>query len=142
MKIKKSVGEWLFQVFNIAVMIALLVITLYPFWYVICASLSNANKLAVHTGLLLAPIDLNFKAYQEVLSSPKILLGFVNTFIVVIGGVGLNMLMTCLGGYALSRKSLYWRDKIMLLITFTMFFSGGLIPTYFVVKNLHLDDTL
>lgn len=142
MKIKKSVGEWLFQVFNIAVMIALLLITLYPFWYVICASLSNANKLAVHTGLLLMPIDLNFKAYQEVLSSPKILLGFVNTFIVVIGGVGLNMLMTCLGGYALSRKSLYWRNKIMLLITFTMFFSGGLIPTYFVVKNLHLDNTL
>ncbi len=142
MRIKRSPGEWLFQVINITIMILLLIITLYPFWYVICASVSNANKLAIHTGLLLKPIGFNLKAYQEVLSSPKVLRGFVNTFIVVIGGVGLNMLMTCLGGYALSRKNVYWTSKVMLLITFTMFFSGGLIPTYFVVKNLHLDDTL
>lgn len=142
MKIKKSIGEWIFQVINVFVIVLLLVITLYPFWYVICASVSNANQLAVHTGLLLNPIGFNVKAYQEVLSSPKILRGFVNTFLVVIGGVGINMLMTCLGGYALSRKDLYWKNKIMLLITFTMFFNGGLIPTYFVVKNLHLDDTL
>ena len=76
-----------------------------------------------------------------VLENPNIASGYFNTIIYVVVGTGLSLLLTAFGAYALSRKDLLWKKQIMVLITFTMFFSGGLIPFYLVVMQLKLINT-
>ena len=94
----------------------------YPVWYVICASFSTSNGLMAHMGVLLMPVGLSFEAYSGVFKNPMVAKGYINTLIIVSGGVGINMILTCLGAYCLSRKNLYWGNTIMKLITVTMFF--------------------
>lgn len=142
MKIKRSIGERSFEIFNIILMCCLMVITVYPLWHVLMASFSNGGLLMAHTGTLFAPIGFTTAAYKLVFQNPMVLSGYLNTIFVVVVGVSLNILMTSLGAYFLSRKNVYWNKFVTLSIVFTMFFSGGLIPFYFTVKGLHLDNTL
>jgi len=140
---RESPGERLFGFGTVLFLIALMVITLYPLLYVLFASLSNAAELTQHRGLLFAPIDLSFEAYRRVFENPIILTGYRNTLFIVIVGTALNVFMTALGAYALSRRNVMFRNHAMFLIVFTMFFSGGLIPTYLLVgQTLHLGNTL
>ncbi len=140
---RESPGERLFGFGTVLFLIALMVITLYPLLYVLFASLSNAAELTQHRGLLFAPIDLTFEAYRRVFENPIILTGYRNTLFIVIVGTALNVFMTALGAYALSRRNVMFRNHAMFLIVFTMFFSGGLIPTYLLVgQTLHLGNTL
>jgi putative aldouronate transport system permease protein len=133
----------LFGLGNVAFLMVLMVVTLYPLLYVLFASLSNANELTQHRGLLFAPLDLTFEAYRRVLQNPMILTGYRNTLFIVIVGTSLNVLMTALGAYALSRRNVMFRNPVMFLIVFTMFFSGGLIPTYLLVgQTLQMQNTL
>jgi putative aldouronate transport system permease protein len=123
-------------------MLGLIAVTLYPLLYVLFASLSDATSLAQNRGLLLRPLGLNFKAYKLVLENPMIAIGYRNTLFYVTVGTALNLLMTSLAAYGLSRKNVFWRNPILFLIIFTMFFSGGLIPTYlWVGNNLGMLDT-
>ena len=139
---KESTGERLFGIGNVALMLALIVVTLYPLLYVLFASLSNPSLLAGHRGLLGGPLSFTFEAYRRVFENPMILTGYRNTLFYVIVGTGLNVFMTTLGAYALSRRNLLWKSPVMFFIVFTMFFSGGLIPTYLLVgQTLHLQDT-
>ncbi len=142
-RMRESPGERLFGFGTVLFLIALMVITLYPLLYVLFASLSNAAELTQHRGLLFAPIDLSFEAYRRVFENPIILTGYRNTLFIVIVGTALNVFMTALGAYALSRRNVMFRNHAMFLIVFTMFFSGGLIPTYLLVgQTLHLGNTL
>ncbi len=142
-RMRESPGERLFGFGTVLFLIALMVITLYPLLYVLFASLSNAAELTQHRGLLFAPIDLTFEAYRRVFENPIILTGYRNTLFIVIVGTALNVFMTALGAYALSRRNVMFRNHAMFLIVFTMFFSGGLIPTYLLVgQTLHLGNTL
>ena len=84
---------------------------------------------------MLRPLGLNLKAYKLVLDNPMIAIGYRNTLFYVTVGTALNILMTSLAAYGLSRKNVFWRNPILFLIIFTMFFSGGLIPTYLWVGN-------
>jgi putative aldouronate transport system permease protein len=141
-RLRESPGERLFGVGNVALMLALIVVTLYPLLYVIFASLSSPALLAGHRGLLFGPLDLTLEAYRRVLENPMILIGYRNTLFYVIVGTTLNVFMTALGAYALSRRNLLLKNPVMFLIVFTMFFSGGLIPTYLLVgQTLHMQDT-
>lgn len=142
MKIKESGARKAFNVINTIIMLGIIVITLYPFWYVLCASFSNPDSLVAHTGLLLKPDGFTLDAYERVFKTPMILKGYANTLFIVVVGVIINIFLTSICAYVLSRKGVMWRNLFMMLITFTMFFSGGLIPRYFTVKQLHLDDTL
>ncbi len=142
MKIKESGALKAFNVLNIIIMLGIIVVTLYPFWYVICASFSDPDKLVAHTGLLLKPDGFTLDAYARVFKTPMIIKGYANTLFIVVVGVIINILLTSICAYVLSRKGVMWRNLFMMLITFTMFFSGGLIPRYFTIKQLHLDDTL
>ncbi|MEF2248430.1 MULTISPECIES: carbohydrate ABC transporter permease [unclassified Paenibacillus] len=143
MKIKKSAGEIAFNILNVAVMLVMIIITLYPFIFVLMSSLSNSTQLMSHTGLLLKPLGFTAEAYKMVFRNPNILSGFGNTFFIVIVGTVVNLTVTCLGAYVLSRKGVPWTRPIMLAIVFTMFFSGGLIPSYLLVNNwLGLGDSL
>lgn len=142
MKIKESGARKAFNVVNVLIMLGIIVMTLYPFWYVLCASFSNPDKLVSHTGFMLKPIGFTVAAYERVFKTPMILRGYANTLFIVLFGVSLNVLLTAICAYVLSRKDVLWNKLFMMLITFTMFFSGGLIPRYFTVQQLNMDNTL
>jgi len=139
--IKRSKGEKVFNVFNIIFMIFLMIVTVYPILHVVFASVSDSNELLAHRGLLLKPIGFNFAAYKMVFKNPMIVRGYLNTIFVVVAGVTVNIIMTSLAAYVLSRKDVLWKNTIMFFIVFTMFFSGGLIPFYLTVKALHIDNS-
>jgi putative aldouronate transport system permease protein len=139
---RESPGERLFGLGNVLFMLALVVVTVYPLLYVLFASLSSASELTQHRGLLFAPLDLSLEAYRRVFQNPMILIGYRNTLFYVIVGTTLNVFMTALGAYALSRRNVLFKNPAMFFIVFTMFFSGGLIPTYLLVgQTLHMQDT-
>lgn len=142
MKIKKSKGERAFQVFNYAFLTLIMLVCLYPVWYVAVASFSNSNALTQHSGLLFRPIGFSMDAYKKVFQNPMIGKGYLNTLFILIIGVFLDLVMTSLGAYFLSRKRVMFKKPIMLFIVFTMFFSGGMIPFYINLKELHLTNTL
>lgn len=142
MKIKRSKAEQAFNIFNIILMFVLMVVTLYPLLYVLFASLSDASKLMQHGGLLFKPLGLNLSSYKIVIQDRQILSGYMNTIIVVVAGVLISMVLTILGAYTLSRKNLYWGKMISMIVIIPMFFSGGLIPFYLLVKNLGMLDSL
>ncbi|TBL76658.1 carbohydrate ABC transporter permease [Paenibacillus thalictri] len=121
---------------------ALALITLYPFIYVLVASVSEPVAVMKHQGLLFWPLGFTLKAYDYVFENPMILKGYQNTLLYVSLGTCINMLMTSLGAYALSRRYLRVGNWVMLMIVFTMFFSGGLIPSYLNVKSLGMQDTV
>ena len=142
MKIKKSKGERAFQVFNYAFLTLIMLVCLYPVWYVAVASFSNSNVLTQHSGLLFRPIGFSMDSYKKVFQNPMIGKGYLNTLFILIIGVFLDLVMTSLGAYFLSRKRVLFKNPIMLFIVFTMFFSGGMIPFYINLKELHLTNTL
>ncbi|SMG37263.1 carbohydrate ABC transporter membrane protein 2, CUT1 family [Paenibacillus aquistagni] len=139
---KLSIGERVFEVFNILFMILLCLVTLYPFYYVLIASFSDPSWIVKQRGLIWLPEGFNLDAYVRVLDNPMILQGYMNTLFVVTVGTLINVFMTALGAYGLSRQNVMWKNPIMFFIVFTMFFSGGLIPNYLLVSELGMLDSL
>jgi len=141
MVLKKKASEQIFDIINHLILITLAVITIYPFLYVVFASFSNPTKLLQHGGMLLQPMGFSLKSFEMVLKYQVIYLGYLNTIFYVGVGTAINLVMTSIGAYALSRKNLMLRKPIMLLFIFTMYFNGGLIPNYLLIKSLHLYNT-
>ena len=141
MAIKRTTGEKTFEVFNILFMIVLMIITLYPLLYVAFASVSVPTRMVKHTGILFFPLGFTLDSYINVLKNPNISTGYANTIFYVLVGTSVNLILTSFGAYVLSRKRVYWRNAIMFIAVFTMFFSGGLIPMYLQVKGLGLINT-
>ena len=142
MKIKMSTGEKIFSVINYIFLALVAVACLYPMLYVLFASFSNSNQLMRHTGILLWPQGFSAGAYEMVFKNPMIARGYLNTMFVLVMSLILQITLTSLGAYFLSRRNVMFQKPIMLLITFTMFFSGGMIPTYLNMKSLHLTGSL
>ena len=128
MKIKMSTGEKIFSVINYIFLALVAVACLYPMLYVLFASFSNSNQLMRHTGILLWPQGFSAGAYEMVFKNPMIARGYLNTMFVLVMSLILQITLTSLGAYFLSRRNVMFQKPIMLLITFTMFFSGGMIP--------------
>lgn len=141
MNVKISTGEKIFQVFNYVLLSIVVLICLYPMWYVAMASFSDSSRLMSHSGLLLKPLGFSIHAYRKVFANPMILKGYSNTIFILAAGVIINVFMTSLGAYFLSRKGVMFKKPIMLMILFTMFFSGGMIPFYLNLRDLHLTNT-
>lgn len=140
---RKSVAEHMFDGCNAMLLLLLGAATLYPIIHVLAGSLSDSNQLMSHQGPLLFPIGFQWEAYRLVIDNPNIVTGYRNTLFIVVVGTILNVLMTAVGAYVLSRKQVYWNNILMLLIVFTMYFSGGIIPIYLLVyKTLHLKNSL
>jgi len=137
-----TTGERFFNVFNILFLSFMVVITLYPLLYVLFAAFSVPSRLMTKYGILLGPQGFSLVSFIAVFQNPNIWSGYGNTIIIVIGGTALNMLMTIMGGYVLSRKNWFLTRPIALGVVFTMYFGGGLIPFYLTVRGLHLDNTL
>ena len=131
-----------FNVWNYLMLGVIALITAYPFYYMIVASFSSGNSLIAHQGLLITPIDPTLIAYERVASNPKIARGFLNSIYLVVTGVALNMTITSLSAYALSRKHLVGRSIFLKFAVFTMIFDRGLIPLFLLVRGLGLYGSL
>lgn len=115
-------------------------ICLYPFLNVLAYSVSGYN--AVLSGkVTFYPIDFNVDAYKQILGKKQIWMAMRNTVMITLEGTALSLVLTILAAFALSRKDLPGKSFFTTIILFTMYFSGGMIPTFLVVKNLGLFDT-
>ena len=125
------------------ILILLCVATLYPFWYVVVVSLSSPAGIAKSGGFMLWPQGFNLDAYKAVIASSDIWIGFRNSIIYVVAGTTLSVVLTVLLAYPLSKSQMWGRKPLMLLISVTMFFSGGLMPSYILIsKILDIDGTM
>lgn len=138
-----SKGYRIFTVFNYIFLTLVALACLYPFYYVVVASVSNPDALMRHNGLLLAPLqEMTLDGYRMVFNNNLVMSGFANTFIILIVGLVFNLILTTIGAYVLSLKDLMLRKPLTILVIFTMYFSGGLIPTYLNIKDLGMLDSL
>ncbi len=134
---RRTPGEKAFDLFNVVGLGIVGFFTLYPFVNTLAVSLSDSMMVA--SGRVnLIPVGWNLDGYRVVLSSPVFYTAFVNTVLVTAVGTTINILMTCLGAYPLSRKDLAIRVPFMMMIVITMFIAGGMIPTYLVVRSFGL----
>ncbi|MDW7656881.1 MAG: carbohydrate ABC transporter permease [Bacillota bacterium] len=138
---KKSNYEKIFNVGNITFMMIFSIICLYPFIHVLFASISQPFQMMAHRGLLLYPKGITFQAYQLVFNNPSIVTSYMNTLFYVSTGTSINVFLTVLGAYVVSRKQFLLRNHMMFFMVFTMFFSGGLIPSYIWISTMGLIDT-
>ncbi len=136
-------GYEVFQVFNNLFFLLVIFITAYPIYYVLIASISSPSGLAINYGIIWAPIKpYTLEAYQRVLHNAQVLTGYKNTLLILIGGLTVNMILTALGAYFLALKDVMWSKPIGMLMLFTMYFSGGMIPGYLNIRSLGMLDTL
>lgn len=131
-----------FVFFNTIFLTVLSLVCLYPIIYVVFASFSDSSKLMAHSGLLFRPLNFNMNAYYAVFKNPSILTGYRNTLFILVVGTVYSVTLTSLGAYVLSRRNFLMRNFFMMAITFTMFFNGGLIPFYMIVKKIGLYNSL
>ena len=142
MKIKETRGMVVFRILNAIVLTALAFMCFYPIYHVCMASFSNGNRLLGHTGILLYPLDFTLDAYKKIIEYPILLRSYGNTLIICVVTLILNVLLTSFAAYALTRKENKLRNPVMMLILFTMYFNGGMVPTYMLIKNIGLLNSL
>ncbi len=132
-----NLGDKVFDIINISLLLLLSIVTVYPLIFVLSATLSD--PIEVVTGrVYLLPRGFNLDAYKSVLSNATIGIGYRNSIFYTILGVSISMVLTIFAAFGLSRRNLVGRKFLTVLITLTMFFSGGLVPLYLVVKDLGL----
>lgn len=135
---KKNSNGWGFRLINGIILAVISLMTLYPFLYVIFASFSDPVKLMGNSSLLLKPLGFSLNAYKKVFVNPSIYSGYLNTIFYVAAGTLVNILATCMAAYVLSRKQFMLRRFLTIMFIFTMYFNGGLIPSYLLIKDLGL----
>lgn len=130
----------MFYLISGLILTAIFLLILYPCIFVVSASFSSGT--AVQSGkVILWPVDISFVGYDTVFHNVNIWKGFINSLFYTFAGTIINVTLTMLAAYPLSRKDLVGRDKLMLFFTFTMFFNGGIITNYILVSKLGLIDT-
>lgn len=139
--IKESGADRLFTIFNYIMLTLVLILVLYPLIYVVSASFSSSS--AVLSGRVwLWPVEPTLEGYKAVFKNAMVLKGFTNTIFYTLAGTAINLVLSVMAAYPLSRKDFRGRNVFMLLLVFTMLFNGGLIPTYLIVKDLGMIDTV
>lgn len=142
MKVKDTRLRKIFVVVNAVLLAVIGFCCLAPMLHVLCCSISDPVALTRDQGFHIIPIfPLNFSGYQTVLSYRNIAIGYANTIYYVVLGTVLNLILTTVAAYVLSRKRFAPRNKVMLILAFTMLFNGGMIPNYILVRSLGLLDT-
>lgn len=139
-KMKTSWDNRLFEIINGAILIVLFLLITYPLWFVVIASISDAQALA-NGEVIFWPKGFSLEAYKRVFENPDVWLGYLNTIFYTVFGTVANVIVTLMVGYATSRRDLPGRNIIITLFVITMYFSGGLIPSYLNVKSMGLVDT-
>lgn len=139
MAIKRSKEDLIFDIVNYIVLGLALIVVLYPLYFIVIASISNPD--AVNNGAVwLKPVGVTWEGYRRIFQDSRIWLGYRNTIAYTVVGTLINISLTMMIAYPLSRKDFSGRGFLMMFLLITMYFNGGLIPTYLVVKKLHLVD--
>jgi len=141
-KIKKSKGDMIFDVINICIMLLLVVMTLYPFYYVVIASVSDNTRLQAFKGILMLPQGFNLGAYKLAFEHPLIISGYKNILIILAIYLPLSILMTVLCANFMAAKKVMFKKPLVLFMMFTMYFSGGLIQTFLNIRDLGMYNSL
>ena len=135
-----SLNDKIFYIVITAILTLFFIAVLYPCIFVLSASFSSG--VAVQSGkVILFPVDLSIEGYRAVFNTSTVWTGFINSLFYTVVGTTINVVMTLTAAYCLSRRDLPGRNGIMLLFTFTMFFSGGMIPSYMMVQSLGILNT-
>jgi putative aldouronate transport system permease protein len=139
-RIRESRVDRIFNLVNYTILTVFLFVVLYPLIYVVSASFSDGS--AVISGrVVLWPVDFSLLAYEKIFQYESIWTGYANSLFYAVVGTSVNIVLTLFAAYSLSREDMYGRKVIMGLFVFTMFFNGGLIPTYLLVKDLGMLNT-
>ena len=133
---KERVFDWV----NTVIMLLVIILTLYPFWYVIVASVSSISHVT-NSVVLLWPDGLHWDAYQQVFRNNLVPTAYANTIFITLIGTVISMLLTCASAFVLSRKELPGRRLMTLFVVFTMLFNAGLVPFYLLVRDVGLLNT-
>lgn len=137
----KSSGDKIFDIVNYSVLAVLFIIWVYPLYFVAIASISD--PYAVYRGeIIFYPKSIDLSGYYEIINMGTLWSGYLNSIVYTSVGVLINMILTTLGAYSMSRPELMIRNAIMKMFLFTMFFSGGLIPTFILIKQLGIYNTM
>ena len=139
--IGSSAGSKVFTVINIAVLLLFTVITFYPMYYIAITSVSN-GMLVMQGKVNLYPIGLTLDSYKSIMADPQLFRSLWNSVLYTVLGTVINLIMSCLCAFPLSRRTFSGRNFFTGMIVFTMFFGGGMIPLYLVVQDLGLMDTI
>jgi len=131
----------LFDCINTLLMLIVFVVTIYPIIYIVSISFSDTFYI-VQNKITFFPRGFNIEAYKSILKNVKIPRAYLNTIIYTAIGTSINLLLTAISAYPLSRKGFFGRKIFMAMIVITMFFSGGMIPTYILVRSLNMIDTI
>ncbi len=131
-----------FNIINYSLLIFFAFICVVPIWHVVMASFSDPRLLMSNSGIVWRPLgEATLAGYKLVLKNHSVWLGYGNTLIYVIWNAVVGSVMTAIAGYLVSRKDFKLKTPLMLFILFTMMFSGGLIPTYMVIRSLGMINT-
>ena len=140
-RVKESTGYIVFKIINTIFMILICVMTLYPFLYLVAQSFSS--EVAISQGKVsLIPVGFNIETYKSVLEKGDFILSYKNTVIYSIIGTFVSLMFSCFLAYPLSKKELKINKFLTKFVIFTMYFGGGIIPNYVLMKKLHLDNTV
>lgn len=140
--VDSSRGDKIFFACNYVFMALLAVITLYPMLYVAFCSFSDPQTFASVRGMLLKPAGFSLDGYKMVFQMDSIWIGYRNTIMYVVCGTLLSMVLTIMGAFILSHNDFMLRKPIMMIIVFTMYFGGGMIPTYLCINSLGINNTV
>lgn len=133
-------GEKVFLLFVYVVLIFSMAITLYPFIYVVSMSISNPTNV-IQQSIVLLPKGFSLKSYELILKNSEVWRAYGNTIWIAFVGTIINVFLTIVTAYPLSRRGFVLKKFFMVFIVITMFFGGGMIPTFLLIKNLHLYNT-
>ena len=139
--IRVSASRRAFLIFNTVLLLLLSFIMLYPVVYVAAASFSEESAI-LRGEVSFLPVRAHVKAYQKVFQYPLLWNSYSNTLIYTFVGTAINLVLTVFGAWALSQRKLVGRRFFTLMCVFTMFFGGGMIPTFLVVKGLGMLNTI
>ena len=133
----------IFPVVNGIFMIVISLLMLYPFYYCMISSVSDNSMLTAFHGILLRPLGkIQFGAYQKAFEHPLVLSGLKNILLILLFALPLNIVMTLICGYFMACKNVLLQKPIVMFVLFTMYFNGGMIPTYLNIRDLGLYNTL
>lgn len=138
---KRTITDWIVDGVIVALVVLIIIAVLYPIWFIVIASFSDTHLVAAGK-VLLIPKGVQFDGYARILNDSRIWSGYRNTILYSFVGTALNLLVTLPAAFALSRREFKPRRVILFIFTFTMFFSGGLIPSYLLYKQIGLLDSM
>lgn len=138
---RKTKGDFVFDIINYTLLTGSMLLILYPLYFVLIASFSDPNL--IYSGeIWLFPKGLTLDGYERIFADSTIWIGYGNSLLYAVVGTAISVTITLMAAYPLARKDLIGRGAIMWFFMFTMFFGGGLIPTYLLIKDLNMINTI